>query len=134
MSDFEGMNFELPDELKAMQAELRRFVDREMIPVERQVRTNYKTDPSGIEKLAEKATGLGLRNFDVPEEYGGLGLGLLAKVIVWSELSRSIALPSRSQYLFGPAVSPILYDLGWSRRLEHRDDVQSAGGSQLRAR
>ena len=111
MGDVEGLNFELPDELKAMKGELRRFVDREMIPVERQVRSTYRTDPSGIEKLAKKAEALGLHNFDVPVEYGGLGLGLLAKVIVWSELSRSIALPSRSQYLFGPAVSPILYDL-----------------------
>src|SRR5439155_8826886 len=48
---------------------------------------------------------------DVPREYGGLGMGLIAKVTVWAELSRSIALPSRGVDVFGPNVSPILYHL-----------------------
>ena len=108
----EGLNFELPEELRAMKAELRRFVDREMIPVERQVRSTYRTDPSGLAKLTEKAKALGLANFDVPVEHGGLGLGLLARVIVWSELSRSIAMPSRGgAMILGPNISPILYSL-----------------------
>lgn len=111
MEQADDLNFELPSELAALKAELRRFVDREMIPVERQVRASYRSDPSGIARLAEKAKALGLDNFDVPVEYGGLGLGLLARVVVWCELSRSIALPSRSQHLFGPSVSPILYAL-----------------------
>ncbi len=111
MGASEGLNFELPEELVAMKGELRRFVDREMIPIERQLRSTYRTDPTGIAKLSQKAQALGLHNFDVPEEYGGMGLGLLARAVVWSELSRSIALPSRAQYLFGPPVSPILYAL-----------------------
>ena len=47
----------------------------------------------------------------MPEEFGGLGLGMMAKIIVWSEVSRTTALPSRALELFGPAVSPILYTL-----------------------
>ena len=45
------------------------------------------------------------------EEFGGLGLGMMAKVIVWSEVSRTTALPSRNVNIFGPPVSPILYRL-----------------------
>jgi acyl-CoA dehydrogenase len=107
----EGLNFELPSELTALKETLRRFVDREMIPVEREVRASYQTDPSGLAKLAEKAKVLGLANYDVPVEYGGMGLGLLARTVVWSELARSIALPSRGGNILGPAVSPILYAL-----------------------
>ena len=49
--------------------------------------------------------------YDIPEEFGGLGLGMMAKVIVWSEVSRTTALPARGMSIFGPPVSPILYTL-----------------------
>ena len=107
----DGLNFELPSELKAMKESLRRFVDREMIPIERETRASYQSDPSVLTRIADKAKVLGLHNFDVPVEYGGMGLGLLARTLVWSELSRSIALPSRGGSIFGPAISPILYSL-----------------------
>ena len=61
--------------------------------------------------LAAKAKELGLAGYDVPLEYGGLGMGLVAKVTVWAELGRTIALPSRGVDIFGPNVSPILYHL-----------------------
>jgi acyl-CoA dehydrogenase len=38
-------------------------------------------------------------------------MGLLAKVTVWAELGRTIALPSRGGDIFGPNVIPILYHL-----------------------
>ena len=55
----------------------------------------------------------------VPEEFGGLGLGMLAKVIVWNEISRTTALPSRYLSLFGFPVSPILYTLEGRAREEY---------------
>ena len=61
--------------------------------------------------LERKAKALGLHGYDVPQEYGGQGLGLIAKVIVWAELARSILLPTRGRDVFGPYVSPILYHL-----------------------
>ena len=61
--------------------------------------------------LTAKAKELGLAGYDVPQEYGGLGMGLIAKVTVWAELGRTIALPSRGVDVFGPNVSPILYHL-----------------------
>jgi acyl-CoA dehydrogenase len=48
---------------------------------------------------------------DVPEEYGGAGMGLMASVVVWQELARTIALPARGQGITGPHVRAILYAL-----------------------
>jgi len=55
----------------------------------------------------------------VPEEFGGLGLGMLAKVIVWSEISRTTALPARYLNIFGFPVSPILYTLEGKAREQY---------------
>ena len=106
-----GLNFDLPDEIRMLKETVRRFVDKEMIPIERQTRDGHKLKPEIRAHLYGKAKELGLANYDVPREYGGLGLGLVAKVTVWAELSRSIALPSRGVDIFGPNVSPILYHL-----------------------
>ncbi|OGA80543.1 MAG: acyl-CoA dehydrogenase [Betaproteobacteria bacterium RIFCSPLOWO2_12_FULL_66_14] len=106
-----GLNFELPEELRLLKDTLRRFVDKELIPIERQTCENGKLKPEMQERFAAKARKLGLEDYDVPREYGGLGLGLVAKVIVWAELARSIALPSRGRDIFSPNVSPILYQL-----------------------
>jgi acyl-CoA dehydrogenase len=103
--------FDLPDEITMLRDSVRKFVDREMIPIERETRIGHKLKPEMETHLREKARALGLALYDVPVEYGGLGLGLLAKAIVWAELARSIALPPRGSDIFGPAVSPILYQL-----------------------
>ncbi len=105
------MDFNLPEELRMLKDNLRRFVDTELIPIERE--TNDGTDflPGVQEKLEEKAKALGLWLFDVPEEYGGLGLGSLSKSVMWAELARTIAIPSRNASIFGPRVSPVLYTL-----------------------
>jgi acyl-CoA dehydrogenase len=106
-----GLNFELPDELRMLKETVRRFVDRELIPNERQISVGNKIRPEMKDALEAKARELGLWLYDVPVEYGGQGLGLLAKAIVWSELGRTIALPTRNAAIFGPNVSPILYYL-----------------------
>jgi len=103
------MNFELPSELRMLKDSVRRFVDSEMIPVEMRSRVGDGMDPAIKASLEQKAKALGLSQYDVPEEYGGQGLGLLAKAVVWSELGRTIALPPRSVEIFGPNISPLLY-------------------------
>ena len=67
------MNFDLPEELQMLKDNLRKFVDNELIPVERETNDGTQFLPGIQEKLEEKAKALGLRLFDVPEEYGGLG-------------------------------------------------------------
>ena len=91
----DGLNFDLPEEIRMLKDTVRKFVDRELIPIEREARRGHKLKPEVRAHLASKAKELGLAGYDVPREYGGLGMGLVAKVTVWAELSRSIALPSR---------------------------------------
>ncbi len=113
------MDFELPDELKHLKDNLRKFVDRELIPLEREVVNDVRLQKELPKKLRPKVDELGLWNYDVPEEFGGLGLGMMAKVIVWSEVSRTTALPSRALNIFGFPVSPILYTLTGRAREEY---------------
>ncbi len=113
------MDFELPEELQLLKDNIRKFVDRELIPREREVVDNIALQKELSEKLRPKVDELGLWLFDVPEEFGGQGLGMLAKVIVWSEISRTTALPARYLTIFGPPVSPILYNLEGRAREEY---------------
>ena len=106
-----GLNFELPEEIRMLRDTVRKFVDRELIPIERNARDGHKLKPDVRAHLTAKAGELGLLGYDVPREYGGLGMGLVAKVTVWSELGRTIALPSRAGDVLGRNVSPILYHL-----------------------
>jgi len=106
-----GLNFDLPEEIRMLRDTVRKFVDKELIPIERTARDGHKLKPEVRAHLQAKAVELGLAGYDVPTEYGGLGMGLVAKVTVWAELSRSIALPTRGVEIFGPNVSPILYHL-----------------------
>ncbi|MGZ8466068.1 MAG: acyl-CoA dehydrogenase family protein, partial [Candidatus Binatia bacterium] len=91
------MDFNLPEELQMLKDTVRKFVDKELIPIEMHTIENMELKPDIREKLEKKTKEMGLWMFDVPEEYGGGGLGSLAQVLVWEELSRTVALPSRGQ-------------------------------------
>jgi acyl-CoA dehydrogenase len=113
------MNFELPEEFRMLKEAVRKFVDRELIPIERHARRGSELAPEVRADLEEKAKALGLQGYDVPREYGGLGLGLLAQVIVWAELRRSTAIPPRGGDIFGPSISPILYQLDEAQKVRY---------------
>ncbi len=105
------MDFELPEELRLFRSSLRRFVDSELIPVERETIEGDELKPEFRERFIAGAKSLGIWMMEVPEEYGGTGLSLLARSIVTEELSRSIALPARGEGITGPNVRGILYTL-----------------------
>lgn len=117
------MDYQLPEEMRMLKETVRRFVDREIIPIEREAYDGHKLKPDVREKLEEKAKEIGLWQFDVPEEYGGLGMGMLAKCVVWEEMGRTIAIPTRGGSVFGPAVSPILYFLNDSQKEKYLHPV-----------
>src|SRR3974377_1492912 len=106
-----AMDFELPEELRLLKENVRRFVDRELIPLEREVVNDVKLQKELPRRPPGKGEAVGLWLYDVPAEFGGLGLGMAARITVWSELGRTTALPSRNVNIFGPSVSPILYRL-----------------------
>ena len=105
------MDFELPEELKLLKNTVRTFVDRELIPVEMNAMDGPGMRPEVRADLERKAKDLGLWLLDVPTEYGGQGLGLLGLVVVWEEISRTVALPPRGPGVFGPDVRPVLFTL-----------------------
>jgi acyl-CoA dehydrogenase len=105
------MDFNLPEELVLLKDNLRRFIDKEVIPVERECCPGEDMKPEWRAKFEKRAKDLGIWMMEVPEEYGGLGLGLLPRVVVWEELSRTIAFPARGESIMGPSVRAILYEL-----------------------
>lgn len=105
------MDFQLPEELAMLARQVRRFVDEDMIPVERDTCNGEELKPEWRAKFEARAKEIGIWMMDVPEEYGGLGMGLTASVVVWQEMARTIALPARGSGITGPHVRAILYDL-----------------------
>ena len=103
------MDFALPEELQMLQDTVRKFVDQELIPVEMECRDGVTLKPEYRERFESKTREMGLWMLDVPEEFGGAGLSLLAQVIIWAEVARSVAIPSRGRSIFGPEVRPVLY-------------------------
>ena len=105
------MDFELAEELRMLRETVRRFVDRELIPIEMETMDGPDLKPEVRAKLEARARELGLWLLDTPEEYGGQGLGLLGMSVVWEELARTIALPPRGPSILGPEPKPLLYSL-----------------------
>lgn len=110
------MDFELPEDLRMMKEQLRRFVDNEIIPIEREAYAGPDLKPHVRAQLESKMREMGFWLINTPTEYGGLGMGLLARVICWEELGRTIALPARKTQIFGPEPSPILFQLNESQK------------------
>jgi acyl-CoA dehydrogenase len=107
------MEFQLPEELRMFKESLRRFVNAELIPVERQTVTaeGEEIKPEFLSRFQQRAKDLGIWMMEVPEEYGGPGLSVLQRTIVTEELSRTIALPARGEGITGPSVRHILFTL-----------------------
>jgi acyl-CoA dehydrogenase len=103
------MDTELPEELRLLQSTVRRFVDTELIPLEGKSLDGADLKPEISAHLIARCKELGLWQIDLPEELGGQGLGLLGRSLVWAELGRTVALPTRGVRILGPEVRPVLY-------------------------
>jgi alkylation response protein AidB-like acyl-CoA dehydrogenase len=93
------MDFSLPEEYVELKKMVRKFTEKEIMPlenkvIEREAARGMNDDPVLLpdeeEVLRNKTKELGLWGIDVPEELGGQGLGALAKIVVIEELKRSI--------------------------------------------
>jgi acyl-CoA dehydrogenase len=107
------MDFQLPEELRLLKDQLRHFVNTEMIPHERETLSDDGDElkPEWRDRLVKGAKELGIWMMEVPEEFGGPGLDLVGRAVVWQELARTIALPSRGENITGPTVRAILFNL-----------------------
>jgi len=107
----------LPEELLQFRSSIRRFVERELIPLEHALGANGMLPPEQAATLRERARSAGFWLMDVPEEFGGQGLPLLALAVFWEEVGRStVASWVRDHGLFGPMVGPILLGLNEVQR------------------
>jgi (R)-benzylsuccinyl-CoA dehydrogenase len=106
------MDFNLPDTVRMIRETVRTFTEKELIPhealiIQREAERGMRDDPllpAELETgLREKAREIGLWGIDVPEEYGGQNLGMLAKCVVTEELKRSMV------PFIPPPDSPNLY-------------------------
>jgi len=81
------VDFTIPENYRMMAETVRRFVERELEPISKQVEEEDRIPEEIVHKMRE----LGLFGLSIPEEYGGLGLGTLGECIVYEELSKTNA-------------------------------------------
>jgi (R)-benzylsuccinyl-CoA dehydrogenase len=106
------MDFDTPDTIRMIRETVRSFTDKELIPhepliIRREAERGFSDDPlippeldASLREIAKK---VGLWGIDVPAEFGGQELGMLAKCVVIEELKRSIV------PFIPPPESPNLY-------------------------
>ncbi len=110
------MEFDLSDDMRALRSSARDFVERYVIPDERELSRTHQLAPDVRARLEARARECSIWNINVPAEFGGPGYGLLARVMIWEALGRSIGLPPRNRGIMGPEVSPILFRLNDDQR------------------
>jgi alkylation response protein AidB-like acyl-CoA dehydrogenase len=71
------MDLSVPEELRMVQTTIRKFVESEVIPHERDYHDDYQLPEEIRIPLREKVKELGMWNLGVPEELGGGGLSTL---------------------------------------------------------
>ncbi|HEX9270180.1 MAG TPA: acyl-CoA dehydrogenase family protein [Candidatus Limnocylindria bacterium] len=81
------MDFAVPAEWQQLLQTIRRFTETEIEPIWRQIEDEDAIPPD----VLRSAGALGLFGLTIPEDYGGLGLPMLAKALVYQELGRSHA-------------------------------------------
>ncbi len=81
------MDIELGEDIRIMLKTVRRFVQKELEPISRQVEEEDKIP----EEIVQRMRDLGLFGIAIPEEYGGLGLGVFEECLIYEELSKTNA-------------------------------------------
>src|SRR5437763_349643 len=100
-----SIDFEIPTEAKSIRQKVRKWVQEECIPAEKEL--DSKPLKEVLDKLRKKARAQGLWCPFVPKEYGGMGLGPLANALVQMELGES-SLGALSMNTQGPDDASML--------------------------
>jgi acyl-CoA dehydrogenase len=104
------MDFALSSEQKMVQETVRRFVDRELIPLEAEALRNegryaHAIPDDKYRELQEKAKAMGFWGINTPKEYGGADLGAVMTALITMELGRTLI-----PFTFGGGADNILYE------------------------
>lgn len=107
------MDFRLPEELQMLQQTMRRFVEKECLPLELEL---CNTDPDWVElpekeynRIANKLKENGLWALTAPTELGGGGVGPLGMVVAQEEKSKT-TIGTAHHSPFGGEPPGILYN------------------------
>lgn len=98
------MDFSISAEMQLLVENVRRFRERELMPLEKEFLLAGKLPLETRLALENKARDHGFWALDVPEEYGGAGLGNLGMCLVSEELYKHPAM-----FDFGGSPEPSLY-------------------------
>lgn len=79
------MDFSIADDIRDMKRTLRDFVDNEVDAYGQQIEEEDRIP----RHLIDKAMEMGLFGMSIPEQYGGLGLGMLDRCLLLEELGRT---------------------------------------------
>src|ERR1700737_4595860 len=122
----QGLNFELPDELKLLKNTIREFVEKELWPVQDQVEATDEIPESIIDKMKE----MGLFGLPFGEVYGGAGVGELGYCVALEELGRASAAFSN---LLGAhcSIGAMAMHLDGSKELKERYMPALCAGEKL---
>ena len=87
------MDFSISDELKALRARVRDFVEQEIIPLEGRedcIDEYRNIAPHALERVREQVKCAGMWAPQMPQRYGGLGLNMVGMAVCYEEMNRSI--------------------------------------------
>jgi acyl-CoA dehydrogenase len=112
------MDFSLPEEVVLVRDAVRRFVDRELMPLETQFKNDHDIPDEVRGHLQAKVRDLGFWALDLPVDLGGGGLGELGMCVAYEELSRCLIPAFRAASVFTPFLGPVL--LGTQGELRER--------------
>jgi acyl-CoA dehydrogenase len=117
------MDFELPDDVKLVRETVRRFVDQELMPLEKSLE-DLTTIPAPVRNhLEAKVKEIGFWAAAVPAELGGGGLGALGTLVMREQVSRCIVSDTRDDRGFGGSPWPILYTCTPAQRKQYLEPV-----------
>jgi acyl-CoA dehydrogenase len=100
------VDFTIPEELQMLVDSVRRFREKELMPLEPEFLKHGKIPVETRIALEQKARKQGFWALDVPDAYGGQGLGWLGFMLVVEELYKWPGM-----FDFGGSVEPVLYEL-----------------------
>ena len=116
------MDFTIPHELTEFTRLVQRFRERELMPLEADFLREGRLGPGSMDALQAKGREQGFWALDVPEEFGGQGLGTLATCLVEEELAKFAGM-----FRFGGSVEPVLYEGNEDQRARYVDGVVKDG-------
>ena len=102
------MDFELTEEQKILKDTLRKFMDKEIIPLANEYEEERKII---TREIVKKLQSFGYVGATIPEEYGGFGLDTLSYCIMVEELGRAWG-ALRTMMTISSLIASIIYEFG----------------------